>query len=403
MLKIRKSSIVVALGTLMLFRPPIIMQYTILDRLVSLSVNAISALVLVQWLLAKMKVDKWIIQTGVFFATLIVVTVANGGEMTYVFSAIKIFAAVLIWNGMIKKSPDHFLLVVKNTLFFLVLLNLASMILFPNGLVQIQRVENEWNEYSVGWWIFGNKNTMIMWIFSLNILAQNSLYLKKKYHKTYYKDVWMIGATILTAFLSKSSTTIIAIVLISSLPYIYSFFESQCRKEILSPNVILASYIIFTVILITSTQLELFKIVADIFDKDVTFTGRTSAWAQAMVLIAKKPWFGYGMLNEQTFKNLLGAYAFVNAHNTLLQSIIEGGIVLGVQYLMTYYLLCKKIKRISDEYLRQKALLLMSMIVLGIAMSFEAYTDSLLFWNMFTLIYYTVEFIQGEHYYEKNV
>jgi len=398
MIQIKKSSLIVALAALMLFRPSIIMQYPALDLIVSLIVNLISILVLFLWVLKGLKNDTWIISTGIFFVTLIVITIANQGETTYIFSAIKIFVAILIWKVMTKTSPDRFLFIIKDILFVLVLLNLVSMIFFPEGIIQLHRVASEWDDYYVGWWLFGNKNTMILWIYALNVLAQISLCRENEHRKIYSIDIWMIIATVLTAFFCKSSTTIVVIVLLSIVPIIWEKFNLWSFVSAIHPFMILIGYLIFFIILITSTQFGLFEMVTNLFDKDVTFTGRTSAWAKSVILIANKPWFGYGVLSSERLRSLLGAFAFVNAHNTLLQTLIDGGIVLGIQYLAIIYLLCKKIVGLDISHIKEKNILLIAIAILTIAISFEAYTENLMFWNILSLIYYTTESIQNDDY-----
>lgn len=403
MLNVRKTSIIVFLGALLLFRPAIIMQYATLDRMVSFTVNIVLILVLCYWIMTKAPIDGWLARIGVFSATLILITIINGGELTYIFSTIKIFAAALMWRQMKKKGKKQFISVVKNALALLVIANLISMILFPEGLIQLQRVENEWNSYNVSWWLFGNKNSMFMWIFILNILAQISIFFRNGKNLSYYVDFGMIIATIATAFLSKSSTTIIAIILISLVPLMQGFLHTRFGRILLSPKFIVFGYIVLTVLLVSSAQLSIFRVVADIFGKDITFTGRTNAWAQAVILVVQKPLFGYGLIGSETSKILLGAYAFVNAHNTLMQTLINGGVLLGIQFLFMFYFLCKRMAGLPEQYGNQQRLLLVAMLVLGIAMSFEAYTDSLMFWNLLTILYYVIEYIQEEEYNEEVI
>ena len=402
MLNVKKTSLITVLWILLLFRPTIISRYSALDSLVSLVVNISSFAVLALWGLKAFRVDKWILSVGVLFAAEIVFTLINGGEMTTIYAVVKIFAAILVWRKLYKKNSDDFLRLMRNVLFFLVLINLVSMIVYPEGMLQVHRDANEYYEYNVAWWIFGNKNSMLMWLYLLNVLAQLDIMLNEKRGNRFFIDCCMILSTILTAFMGQSSTTIGVLVALSVFIPLYRFFSNRFVKGLLTPVSITVVYIIFTVILMSATQFNVFGLIAGIFGKDITFTGRTNVWVQAVALIFRRPWLGYGMLSDDASRGLFGRFGAVNSHNTLLQSFLNGGVILGVGYIALFYLLCRKIWQISERYVKERTFLMFAMLILAIAASFESYMESMRFWNVVTVIYYLVNLIQEREFNEES-
>ena len=162
MLNLKKSSVSIFLLILLLFRPTIIIKFSTIDKIVSLLGNCISIYALFMWMIHNFKVDKWLLHLGVFCLTLLVCTIINDGKLNLIFAVIRIFAGALIIDRLAEKNGDRFFDITKYALAFLVIVNLLSMILFPNGIIQITREANEWSSYEVSWWLFGNKNGMFL-------------------------------------------------------------------------------------------------------------------------------------------------------------------------------------------------------------------------------------------------
>ena len=58
--------------------------------------------------------------------------------------------------------------------------------------------------------------------------------------------------------------------------------------------------------------------------KDLTFSGRTTIWAKALVLIRERPLLGYGAVKDGAY--VIGSGTKYGAHNTLLQTLLESGV-----------------------------------------------------------------------------
>lgn len=335
---VKKITLAVGFTTLAVFFPPLF-TYLGYGSIVSLYINIIAILGIVSWIASKCVFDKWMLLFTCFIALLCVATlIAKNSVSSIIGPYYRLFAfAIMIWM-CVRKNPVETLCAIKNILGILVLLNLITLIIAPNGVIQLHREANEWYEYDVPIWLFGNKNAMMNWIIPANFLAQID-YAKNK------KSCWnklIITMTFLTAILAKSSTTLITTGIMSLV-----FVSRRRAWKALSKidiKFIMASYLILQLLLFTVNELGIFQIVASLFGKDTTFTGRTTAWKEGLRLIINNPILGYGHMSEERARSLLGTYAFVNAHNTLLNTVLIGGVFAGIVYL---FLLWKSSQQID--------------------------------------------------------
>lgn len=91
---------------------------------------------------------------------------------------------------------------------------------------------------------------------------------------------------------------------------------------------ILVIYGCITVLILLGSTSLLKPFVEGVLHKDMTFTGRSTAWERVLLLIASKPVFGWGVIDSETATRLLKSIAFVNPHNQLLNCLWQGGIIL---------------------------------------------------------------------------
>ena len=278
-IKIRSSHILPFLLIILLFVPMIVIKFSFMDHFVSLCTNLVVFASLFLWVLYRCRMSKWLMGIGVFCMIPIFTTAINHGNLIdAIISYIKIFAFCMIIEKLIVKYKQDMLTIIKNALFLLVAFNLISMILMPNGIIQLERDVNEWYQYSVPWWMFGNKNSMFLWLYPTNMLAQINILENRSEHKRNVYNYIILFTTVVTAFLSLSSTTIFAICLSTLFVFFTSFFTRFSNVFNIRNYIIF--FVILTILLVTSSQFGLFNVLSGLFVKDATFTGRTTAWQQ---------------------------------------------------------------------------------------------------------------------------
>lgn len=95
---------------------------------------------------------------------------------------------------LLKKNPYSTINVMFFILSTFVLIDFASIVLFPNGLYHIKQVWNEWSSSQEAYWIYGNKNNRIYWYIMLLILAWLRYYIFR--NKSKLSIVVLSGITI---------------------------------------------------------------------------------------------------------------------------------------------------------------------------------------------------------------
>lgn len=137
---------------------------------------------------------------------------------------------------------------------------------------------------------------------------------------------------------------------------------SQSKTALGAGLVTAASFVVFLIFrarrtltgavviaLITGMTLSVLFVTANLeevtgrFGKDATFTGRTDLWAEVLIAIGRKPWFGFGYdgffggpLSESHRINAYPGFEWGpnHAHNALMESALHVGIPLTIVYLL---------------------------------------------------------------------
>ena len=83
-------------------------------------------------------------------------------------------------------------------------------------------------------------------------------------------------------------------------------------------------------------------VIEDVLGKDTTMSGREVIWKMAVQEISKHPFLGNGIRESYNIFNINNHY--LSAHNQLLQSLYEGGIMLFVAFIPLVNLASKSLK-----------------------------------------------------------
>ena len=269
----------------------------------------------------KYKPNKFIVLTGIYMLYLIVITYinrTNAADIHLIISHCKIFLFLSVFDYMLKNKQENTVNIMFYILLLFVCLDFFSIILFPNGLYQTSLIWNEWTTSYEAQWIYGNKNNRIYWYIMLLMTAWERYVIKGKSRAC--PTVIAIG-TIVTMMLVKSSTATTVAILVS----IYK------KKEIrfsINSYLLVGICTVVTILILAGSTGFLKIVVEGIFHKDMTFSNRSQVWQQVLLLIAQKPFWGWGIVNDKTATGLLGSLTYVNAHNQFLNCFWQGGIVL---------------------------------------------------------------------------
>lgn len=309
------------------------------------------------------KPSRFMILTAVYFAFNIINTYINKGESINLAYIVR-YAKYLIYLANIelcvcKLGKARAIKPIFYYLLIMVLIDCATIFLFPQGLYQEQVTADISNV--VEKWIFGGKNNHIIWfIITIYLCSLLAFYNDKK--SFFYKIVLialMLACTLATYILK--STTSLGTILICDVGFILTFLFNKKFTTKKLPYVCVICYFVFLYIILFGNKSFLSPIVESLLGKEMTFTGRTEIWKVAIEYIKLRPIFGSGVLSQLEAVTLLrpAAAGLVNCHNHFLQVIWEGGIFLITIYIIQIFAIVRNLSKSENNMMRTFSLFIL--------------------------------------------
>lgn len=308
------------------------------------------------------KISLNVIYLIIFLIFLLIPTIIYNGDInTYLTIFLNSAALTLLINYMSEKDCEVFYLSFNNLLVILILINFVSILLFPSGLY----IDN--NGYKDNWFL-GFKNIHILFIMPAIIVNIISSYLKKG--KLTFSNYLFIFICLISLILSNSSTSILGIFIL----FIYLILKNLINRfNFINVKTLTITYLMtFFGVIIFKIQNALSFIFVDILHKDLTFTGRTKVWADAIDLIGQRPLLGYGM--EYRFIRLTRSPDFpvYHAHNEMLEIVYKTGLFGFISFIVFFIESVKKLYVNRDNEIVK--ILTFILFVFLIMMLTEAYS-----------------------------
>ncbi|MCU7584833.1 O-antigen ligase family protein [Adlercreutzia muris] len=299
-----------------------------------------------------------------FEMLLLLSTLVNEGSVVTFVSTYGLGLGVYLLVDLYSDSPRA---VVAGIFFVgevLVYLNLAAMILVPDGLYVSKLLGFYHN------WVLGYKNQFLPFFICFATVA----FLQMRYTGKRLRSVVLIAAMILSLILGRSATSLIVMVL-----FVFGMLIAETRAKFIFNPYLLAGVIVgaFFVIVLMSSSETISGLIASIANRDVTFSGRTIIWSSVMDAIAQKPLFGWGVLTDEAHIALIDYAEASTAHNFYLELLLSGGLVSFVAFLLFLILVLKKVKSCEGFYASK--LFAAALFALGLAYMTEAYSNPILF------------------------
>jgi len=256
----------------------------------------------------------------------------------------------------------NYIKIFKKVLTFYILVNFGFILINPECI-------------STKLFLIGKKNMPILYIFPLIFLIYYNYVEKQKFSVF---DIVLLLISYISVFLTNSSTSIIACVLL--LLYPASLLVKPVKNiigKMHSKRILIVLLIIFVLIVVFGVQKYFSDIITLLFNKDITFSGRTNIWDKAIEYIIKNP-FGYGWDH-----NILGVKSILvweneieisHAHNFILNLAYKSGIICSVIYVYLLFNISKKIDENSSN--KFNILFKVTFLVFLIITTFESYSTN---------------------------
>lgn len=248
--------------------------------------------------------------------------------------AVKVVETVLFFNYCYITNKSQFVLkrYLAYSLIFIAI-NDITMILFPSALLKF-------NNYFVG-----NKfSVCFLHLFSISLML--SLYNERLQVKHIIKEkcfvMLLFIVSLFTSIFVDCNTGTIGLLLV----FCFIFFYRKHNNTLFR----IRTFLLF---LLASTSIIFFLssilknnfigyLLDNVFDRDITLSGRTNIYVNVMPIIKEKIWFGYGYGN--IYKMLMDKIGAADAQNGILQNILYYG-VFGTTFLIALFcLILKKIE-----------------------------------------------------------
>ncbi|RGM20955.1 O-antigen ligase family protein [Eubacterium sp. OM08-24] len=305
----------IALVFMVLYKPAMFSQMPALHTFDTIS-NVFKVMVIavlgVWFFYFYQKVSLFFVGIVFFEVWRVLATIYCGGNYTSLFLAIfNALAICLVVEMGLKTDPDALLDGASFTLGLFVLINFATIILFPQGMY-------EFNNYTQNYFL-GYRNNSIMLFFPAIIFSiVRSL---RKYNKLTLSSFVITAVSFATVILAFSATSVIGMTVFTLFLLLALINKMPNFLNIITYLAINIAY--FFGVIILRLQEAFAFIIVDMLGRDLTFTGRTKIWDSALAAFAKSPVFGVGEIENQASRDLIGA---THAHNYYLDLLYKSGL-----------------------------------------------------------------------------
>lgn len=317
------------------------------------------------YILTKQKISKVLILLCMYVICIGISTkLSPTGEMSlYISSAISALNIILLCELAMKKKPKTF---IQSILFMLecwIFINFITIVLFPNGLYQA-------GAYSSNYFL-GYDNTHIrVQLLALNISYIYSFMSNKKIS---YRTIFLYSIVLLSNLLVFSVTAIIATVIWGIGVLCIILNSRNCFKKLYKLFTVKTSLIVgmigSLIIVAMSAQTAFSYLIENVFKKDMTLSGRTFIWSNAISAIENRPIWGFGYeLADTISMRLVRQIGFgTSPHNFYLEVLYQGGLVLFLIIMMIYLCINKDVKKYNNSSLAYvMGLWMMIIAIMGI-------------------------------------
>lgn len=358
--------------------------------------NITSLCILIYLFINRAKPSRFTWCVIIFYVVTIISTWLNGNfDYHDAISSAKTVITLLMVENYLKKDFYKGLKVTGYVINLYVLIDILTVILFPEGIYTVETVWNEWGFTSYGArWILGTKNTHVIWY----LLAITLAYLKYSYDKKLFSKLFLYILLMfceISCVILESSTSAVVIIFVT-VGILLAASHKWSNLSIMNVHIISVIYFVVVLLILAGETQLLAPIVKQVLGKDLTFSNRTYAWTQSIAQIIQKPILGWGIISSDEAREILGSMAYVNAHNQWLQTLWEGGIVLLGVLIVSIMTITNNINRVKNKNV--KAVMIIALFSCLISMIFEVQLLSSVCWLLFLYIYHAASiYFDSQH------
>lgn len=252
---------------------------------------------------------------------------------------------------IIRKYKIAFLEFIYNIFKVIIILNgITVLFYYDKGIIQ--------DAYNTPIYFWSTRNHIISLALVTLVLGYilNEVGLEKD---SRYK--FLVFYTTIEIFILKSSTAIIAITCFLLFLIINNIF-SYINKTINLKITILSGLVLQILVVVFRIQEKFPGVISLFFNKEITLTGRTSLWDQALLSISRYWVWGQGnssaaglsgWLTMSSWNSAINALenTYFVAHNQILEILLNGGLMMLIPFLLAIFFAIKEVNKIKDNHI----------------------------------------------------
>lgn len=276
-----------------------------------------------------------------------------------------------------RKAFISYIDTLKYLLMAIVLIDVATQIIYPNGMYSTIF-------YDINWFL-GYKTERMIYSIPMIIMFYYSSYEKKGYLDRSSFLALILG--IVNAVLSQGTGCSVILLLCGFFTIILNSGKGgKLYKFIvrcLDCRLIFGIYVAAFFMLVVVEKSQIMAYVAELFGKSPNFSGRTKIWSGCLNIFLKSPLFGNGYLLTDEYVLLAHFKRATNAHNSMISIIVSGGLIALVFYFAIYFYTLIKAKKYTKIEMLLTIFVYM-ILMLGLTSSIYIFSpfSFLAFWLM---------------------
>ena len=261
-------------------------------------------------------IPKLLVFIVLFETSIMMSTILNKGNISRaLIDAVSIIAYSVLITLCIKYNSRGFLQVLSNLLGILVLINLCSILLYPNGLP----ADLYTNQENPVYFMTIDNGTSLFVAFSIMIFVIKDL---SFFGTLTLKGVIKVICTVVSAFLTKSATAILVVLLICIALIVIALTDYSKYQSAIVLSIVYVGCLIYLFTMQSNIVAEF--VLEKILNRSSNFTGRYHLWKSAINMIKEKFWMGYG----RSAHDYIAAWGgYFSSHNYILETLLQGGVI----------------------------------------------------------------------------
>lgn len=393
-MKIKKISLIYTLLVLPFFEPLLFKEkgFERVDKLYTVLKSAIFLYIIFKYFYKyqkkfSLKKDKIIfIILGLEIFSLFVTLIQNGDFIRFIGPAISVVSLVFLTEIYFKDIGIDFIKSNFYILSFLVIINTISIFLYPKGIFI--------NRGGSSIYFLGMDNRFVF--FYIPLIFFGLIYSINKYNRITLKVMIVVLFSLISTIYLWSVGAFLGLSIIA----FAVIFGNKLKifNKINIKGVIILILILNIAIVFFQVQQYFSDFITNSLKKDITFSGRTLIWANALKLFKMHPIMGYGLQSSSFFKQYY--FGVAHTHNILLNYLVTTGIIGLLLYICIIFSVAGKIKKISNKQIKILFTFVLSAILF---LSIGDTLDSGTFFMIYVCMYYYEEVLGDEKNRNSNI